>query len=92
MQLVSRARSALAALAVLALTLTASIVGATVPAAAVPVGPSVTVSKTSGLVDGEKVTVRGTGFVAGDPAAVGARPPLAGKFAGTYVAFGRFAE
>ncbi len=92
MQLVSRARSALAALAVLALTLTASIVGATVPAAAVPVGPSVTVSKTSGLVDGEKVTVRGTGFVAGDPAAVGTRPPLAGKFAGTYVAFGRFAE
>ncbi|AMB60186.1 HtaA domain-containing protein [Microterricola viridarii] len=56
------------------------------------VAPTVTVSKTEGLnAAGETVTVTGTGFVAGD-ATSGARPPLAGKFAGSYVVFGRFAD
>jgi len=54
-------------------------------------GPaSVTVSKTALAADGtHEVTVTGTGF---DPAlATGTRPPLAGKPAGTYVVFGKFA-
>ncbi|MBD9697924.1 HtaA domain-containing protein [Flavimobilis sp. GY10621] len=90
LQLLSRARSAVAALAVLAVTLTAAVVGLAAPASAEPAGPTVTVSKVSGLLDGETVTVRGTGFVA-EGAPVGSRPPLAGKFTGIYVGFGRFA-
>ena len=59
---------------------------------AVAPAPTVTVSKTDALnAAGETVTVTGTGFVAGD-ATSGARPPLAGKFAGSYVVFGRFAD
>ena len=58
-----------------------------------PVVPSVSVSKTSGLdAAGEKVVVKGTGFVPNAPATNGVRPPLAGKFAGAYVVFGSFAE
>ncbi|KQZ09436.1 hypothetical protein ASD23_14450 [Agromyces sp. Root1464] len=58
-----------------------------------PVVPTVTVSKTAGLdAAGEKVVVKGTGFVPNAPATNGARPPLAGKFAGAYVVFGSFAE
>lgn len=34
----------------------------------------------------------GTGFLPDAPATNGTRPPLAGKFAGTYVVFGSFAE
>ncbi|RLP83983.1 hypothetical protein D9V34_04060 [Mycetocola lacteus] len=52
----------------------------------------VTVSKTTGLnPDGDTVTVKGTGFF---PTAntIGARPPLAGKFTGAYVVFGKFAD
>ena len=54
---------------------------------------TVTVSKTAGIdPDGETVTVTGTGFLPDAPATNGTRPPLAGKFAGTYVVFGSFAE
>ncbi|MGO2140992.1 MAG: HtaA domain-containing protein [Leucobacter sp.] len=54
---------------------------------------TVTVSKTTGIdPDGETVTVTGTGFLPDAPATNGTRPPLAGKFAGTYVVFGSFAE
>src|SRR5690606_17645523 len=52
--------------------------------------PTITVSKTNGLVSGDLVTVRGAGF--GDPSVLGARPPLWGKFAGTYVVFVSFAD
>src|SRR5690606_16184918 len=52
--------------------------------------PTITVSKTNDLVSGDLVTVRGAGF--GDPSVLGARPPLWGKFAGTYVVFGSFAD
>ncbi|MCD4526970.1 Ig-like domain repeat protein [Nocardioides sp. cx-173] len=54
-------------------------------------GASVAVSKTTLLPNGaHQVTVEGSGF---DPAlATGARPPLAGKPAGTYVVFGKFPE
>lgn len=38
------------------------------------------------------VTVKGSGFVPNPPATSGARPPLAGKFTGTYVAFGSYAS
>ncbi|GAA4846553.1 hypothetical protein GCM10023221_26480 [Luteimicrobium xylanilyticum] len=61
----------------------------------VPAAPAldakVTVSKTTLSASGEtEVTVKGTGF---DPsAATASRPPLAGKPAGVYVAFGKFAE
>ncbi len=64
MQLVSRARSALAALAVLALTLTASIVGLATPAVA-GAGPQLVLSETTGLTPGQEVTVTGSGY---DPA------------------------
>ena len=56
--------------------------------------PKVTVSQTTGL-DPEQtteVTVRGTGFTPREPDTTGKRPPLAGKFSGTYVVFGSFAE
>lgn len=54
-------------------------------------GPSVTVSDTVGLPNGElQVTVTGKNF---DPADVtGTRPPLAGKSGGTYIVFGKFAD
>ncbi|RZU63897.1 Ig-like domain-containing protein [Microterricola gilva] len=56
------------------------------------VAPTVSVSKTEGLNPaGETVTVTGTGFVPGDGTS-GTRPPLAGKFGGSYVVFGRFAD
>ncbi|WP_193608939.1 Ig-like domain-containing protein [Nocardioides lijunqiniae] len=53
--------------------------------------PEVTISRTTFLPNGaQEITVQGTGF---DPsAATGARPPLAGRPAGTYVAFGKFPE
>ncbi|GMA24277.1 hypothetical protein GCM10025864_20360 [Luteimicrobium album] len=59
--------------------------------AAPALDPKVTVSKTTLSASGEtEVTVKGTGF---DPsAAIASRPPLAGKPAGVYVAFGKFAE
>lgn len=59
---------------------------------AVPSGPSVTVSKTSGLAQGETVTVSGSGFLPSSTATNGTRPPLAGKFSGAYVVFGKFAD
>ena len=54
--------------------------------------PTVTVSRTSGLAQGETVTVRGTGFLPSGTATNGTRPPLAGQFSGAYVAFGKFAD
>lgn len=55
--------------------------------------PTVTVSQTTGLDPaGETVTIRGTGFLPNAPATHGTRPPLAGKFTGAYVTFGRFAD
>ncbi|KRA25080.1 hypothetical protein ASD65_12095 [Microbacterium sp. Root61] len=55
--------------------------------------PTVTVSKTAGLdAAGETVTVTGTGFVPNPPATSGTRPPLQGKFTGSYVVFGKFLD
>ncbi|MGI9823504.1 HtaA domain-containing protein [Agromyces sp. Marseille-Q5079] len=55
--------------------------------------PTVVVSKTTGLdPHGETVTITGSGFVPNGSATTGARPPLAGKFTGAYVAFGAFAD
>ena len=53
--------------------------------------PSVTVSDTTLSKTGKhRITVTGKGF---DPsAATGTRPPLAGKAAGAYIVFGRFAK
>jgi len=53
--------------------------------------PTVQVSETEISATGEhEITVTGTGF---DPAlATGARPPLAGKPSGAYIAFGKFAD
>ena len=54
--------------------------------------PIVTVSKSTNVSPlGETVTVTGTGFAPNAPATSAARPPLAGKFGGVYVAFGKFA-
>lgn len=59
-------------------------------APAIAATPSITVSETEGLKVGDQITVWGSGF---DPAAgIGTRPPLAGRPAGNYVVFGRFAE
>ncbi|MFS0795160.1 hypothetical protein [Microbacterium sp. 1P10AE] len=55
-------------------------------------GPTVTVSKTSGLAQGETVTVSGSGFLPSATATNGTRPPLAGQFSGAYVVFGKFAD
>ena len=56
-----------------------------------PSGPSVTVSKTSGISRaGETITVTGTGFTPNAPATNGSGRPLSG-FGGAYVAFGKFA-
>ncbi len=52
---------------------------------------SVTVSRTALPASGEhRITVRGTGFT--PSLAIAGRPPLAGKPAGSYVIFGKFAE
>jgi len=54
--------------------------------------PTVTVSTTTLGSAGGTVTVTGTNFLPYAPATSGTRPPLAGKFAGTYVSFGRYAD
>lgn len=55
--------------------------------------PTVTVSKTTGLnADGETVRVSGSGFVPNAPATDGTRQPLAGKFGGSYIVFGKFLD
>lgn len=61
-------------------------------AAPAPTVPAVTVSKTSGITQGETITVTGTGFLPSGSATNGTRPPLAGQFSGTYVTFGKFAD
>ena len=63
------------------------------PLPPVPATPTVVVSKTTELSSaGEVVTVTGTGFSPNAPATTGTRPPLAGKFGGAYVVFGKFAD
>jgi hypothetical protein len=58
-----------------------------------PPAPSITVSQTTDISPaGEFVTVTGTGFLPDAPATNATRPPLAGKFGGAYVTFGKFAE
>jgi hypothetical protein len=58
-----------------------------------PSGPTIVVSKTVDVSPaGELLTVHGTGFGPDGTATNGTRPPLAGKFAGIYVAFGKFAD
>lgn len=60
--------------------------------AAIPT-PTVVVSKTSTIDPlGEVVTVTGTGFLPAGAATTGTRPPLAGKFTGVYVGFGKYAD
>ncbi|MGV8970585.1 MAG: HtaA domain-containing protein [Microbacteriaceae bacterium] len=55
--------------------------------------PTITVSQTTELTPaGEVVTVTGSGFSPNAPSTNGSRPPLAGKFAGAYVVFGKFAD
>ena len=54
--------------------------------------PTVTVSKSTLSSAGETITVTGSGFTPNAPATSGTRPPLAGKFTGAYVTFGKFAE
>ncbi|WP_157416383.1 HtaA domain-containing protein [Agromyces allii] len=59
----------------------------------VAAAPSIVVSKVDGLdPHGETVTITGSGFVPNGAATTGTRPPLAGKFTGTYIAFGAFAD
>lgn len=54
---------------------------------------TVTVDKVEGINPaGETVTVRGSGFLPNAPHTTGRYQPLEGKFAGTYVVFGSFAE
>lgn len=62
--------------------------------AADAVTPSVTVSKTADIDPaGETITVNGSGFLPNAPLTDGVgRPPLAGKFGGAYVAFGKYAD
>ena len=58
-----------------------------------PAAPTITVSKSTNVsLAGEVVTVRGTGFGPVEGAPRGTRPPLADKFAGAYVAFGKYAD
>lgn len=65
--------------------------GPTAEPTAPPAPPAVTVSRTELTATGRTtVTVEGTGFL--PSLATGARPPLAGRAAGTYVAFGAFPE
>ncbi|KAM9863176.1 hypothetical protein ACI1US_00967 [Leucobacter sp. BZR 635] len=55
--------------------------------------PKVTVSKTEGIDPaGETVTVTGSGFLPKAPITNGKYDPFPGKFTGTYIVFGSFAE
>jgi hypothetical protein len=64
----------------------------TVSAAPVADGPKIVVSKSVVSAAGETVTVTGSGFSPVGTATNAARPPLAGKFGGVYVTFGKFAN
>jgi hypothetical protein len=64
----------------------------TVSAAPVANGPKIVVSKSVVSAAGETVTVTGSGFSPVGTATNAARPPLAGKFGGVYVTFGKFAN
>ena len=58
-----------------------------------PTVPTITVSKSSNVsLAGELITVKGAGFGPVDGGPVGTRSPLAGTFAGAYVAFGKYAD
>ena len=63
----------------------------TVSAAPVATTPTVVVSKSVVSDAGETITVTGSGFVPNAPGTTGIRAPLAGKFGGAYVSFGKFA-
>lgn len=54
--------------------------------------PAVRVSQTEDLDDVQQVTVEGHHFEPDAPGTNGTRPPLAGKFAGIYVNFGRYPD
>ncbi|WP_188511583.1 HtaA domain-containing protein [Conyzicola nivalis] len=64
----------------------------TVSAAPVATVPTVVVSKSVVSAAGETITVTGSGFSPVGAATSAARPPLAGKFGGVYVTFGKFAD
>ncbi len=66
-----------------------------------PVQASVSVKNDSGLVDGDEITITGSGFVENDPATTATRAPLCERdgtswvncqFGGAYVIFGQFAD
>ncbi|UYN83427.1 MAG: HtaA domain-containing protein [Microcella sp.] len=57
-----------------------------------PPAPTISVSKTEGLVAGEVITVSGENFGPVPPATTATRFPLAGSFGGVYVVFGSYAE
>lgn len=62
------------------------------PSPDAPAPAHVEVSQAEGLVDGDEITVTGTGFLENAPATTGTRPPLAGLFSGAYVVFGQFPD
>jgi hypothetical protein len=71
---------------------TSTSVTVTVSAAPVVTKPTITVSKSTVSTAGETITVTGAGFGPAGTATNASRPPLAGKFGGAYVTFGRFAD
>ena len=73
-------------------TSTSTAATVTVSSAPVVTTPTVTVSKTSITDAGEIITVTGSGFSPVGTTTNAARPPLAGKFGGVYVTFGKFAD
>ncbi|GAB2571907.1 hypothetical protein GCM10027269_29420 [Kribbella endophytica] len=86
----SRLRGVLVALASLAVVSASALPGVAAPTPTV-FEPKLEVSKTTGVTDGEELTVRGSGF---DPAAnLSTRVPVTpGQPAGVYVVFGSFAD
>ena len=57
-----------------------------------PAAPAVRVSKTTLNPEGDLITVTGSGFLPNAPLTNGTRPPLLGKFGGSYVVFGSFLD
>ena len=86
----SRLRGVLVALASLAVVSASALPGVAAPTSTV-FEPKIEVSKTTGVVEGEELIVKGSGF---DPAAnVSTRVPVTpGQPAGVYVVFGSFAD
>ncbi|TBN57602.1 hypothetical protein EYE40_09505 [Glaciihabitans arcticus] len=86
----SRARTVVASL-ITALLVVGGI--SLAPTAAIAAdAPTISVSKSTGLNPlGDTITVTGTGFLPSTDTN-GARPPLAGKFSGAYVVFGKYPD